>query len=816
MRIYRWMRTARCIDELEHELVARGEAFFQVSSAGHEATAALAPLLIPDDYLHCHYRDKALLIGRGVPIIEFFDSLLCTGVSHSAGRQMSAHLSAPALNVLSIVGPVGNHALQAVGVAQEIKARPARPIVLCALGDGATQQGEVLEAIAEAVRRKLPVLFLIEDNHYSISTRTRGKTFYSLPDADASSFYGLPLNRVDGSDAGACRQAFGMLVREMRATRGPAVCVMQVERLADHTNADDEKVYRDAEEIGRVRATADPIARLRTSLTAGGVDAHEIARVDAVIEAEVRAAADAALTHAAPWATEIALPPVPAELADRHREYRGGEGAIEYVMGAALRESLLARMRFDLRVSLYGQDIEDPKGDVFGVTRGLTLAFPGRVANAPLSESTIVGTSIGRALAGARPVAFLQFADFFPLAFNQIASELSSIGWRTNGGWSAPLIVLAPCGGYRPGLGPFHAGSYESIAAHLPGIDVAVPSTAADAAGMLNAAFRGERPTLMFYPKALLNDPQRGSAGEVARLFVPIGTARTVRTGADLTLVGWGNTVPICELVAATLASAGVETDVIDLRWLAPWDRQLVCASARKTGRLLVVHEDNRTGGFGAEVIATVTETLERPVRCRRVARADTHIPCHFGNQLAILPSYRSTLTAAAELCGLDLHWESPPQIAAGRQVVTVIGSSPADQTVEVVALLVKVGDRVKAGETLASLEADKAVVDLASPDDGTVEEIHLGVGDRAPVDAPLLTLRVAHSRQRQPTREQIDVVRLSHAARATPRATAAPTAQTVVLTGLAVVRGRDTLANTELAHRFPHFAAASPGGDGI
>jgi 2-oxoisovalerate dehydrogenase E1 component len=815
-RLYRWMRTARRIDEMERELVARGEAFFHVSGAGHEASAALAPHLHPDDYLHCHYRDKALLLARGLPLVEFFDSLLCNAASHSSGRQMSAHLSARALNVLSLVGPVGNNALQAAGIAHHVKDAPRQPIVLCAMGDGTTQQGEVLEAIAEAVRWTLPVLFLVEDNRYSISTRTRGGTFYSTPSGDADAFYGLPIQRTDGRDPAACAEAFGKVVRQVRTTRGPALCVMAVERLADHSNADDEAVYRDADEIRTVRATADPVARLRFDLLALGVGEQEIEGIDAAIDGEVRAAAAAALEQPAPRATHDAKMPVAIALTDRAAEYRGADGPESIAMGAAMRAVLAARMTADSRVSLYGEDIEDPKGDVFGVTRGLTTAFPGRVLNSPLSEATIMGTCIGRALAGGRPVAFIQFADFLPLAFNQIATELGSLAWRTQGTWTAPVIVIAACGAYRPGLGPFHAGTHEAALAHVPGIDVAMPSTAADSVGMLNAAFASERPTVLLYPKALLNDQARGTSADVARQFVPLGVARIVRPGSELTLVGWGNTVPLCEHVAATLAAGGVAVEVIDLRWLSPWDRDTVCASVRKTGRLLVVHEDTVTAGFGAEVIAAVSETLDRPIQCRRIARPDTYVPCHFGNQLEILPSYRSILTAAAAMCGLDVTWDAPRAVDAGRQVVTAIGSSPADQTVELTELHVRVGDAVHVGQTLASLEADKAIVDLASPSDGVVEAIHLALGARVAVDAPLLTLAVALGGHRQARREEAGVAHLRR--RAAPAAAGARTsgAQTVVIAGLAAVPGRARLGNVELAARLKGYPAGAGGGDGI
>lgn len=814
LRLYRSMRCARAIDEIERELIARGEAFFHVSGAGHEATAALAKHLRDGDFLHCHYRDKALLLARGVPVGAFFDNLLCNADSQSAGRQMSAHLSVPTLNVLSIVGPVGNNALQAAGIAHEIKARESRPIVLCSLGDGMSQQGEVLEAIAEAVRWRLPVLFLIEDNSYAISTRTAGKTFYSTPDGDLETFCGLAIHRIDGSDPIACDEAFGALVGAIRDTRGPALCVMKVARLSDHTNADDETVYRTPDELRRIRATADPIAELRARLLSAGVEERKIAALESAVAAEVRAAAEQALEHPAPRAMPDAKAPLGDELTRREHECRGPEGDASSAMAAALRNCLAVNMRADPRITLYGEDIEDPKGDVFGLTRGLADEFPGRVGNSPLSEATIMGVSIGRALAGGRPVAFIQFADFLPLAFNQLACELASLDWRTDGGWRAPVVVLASCGAYRPGLGPFHAGSAEALVAHVPGLDVALPSTAVDAAGMLNAAFRSRRPTVVLYPKALLNDVGRGGPATVSDLLVPVGAARKVREGDALTLVAWGNTVPLCERVAEALAEAGVAAEVIDLRWISPWDKEMVCASVRATGRLLVAHEDNLTAGFGAEVIAAVIERVKTPVAVRRVARPDTFVPCHFGNQLEILPSYRSILTAAAELCDLDIAWEVAPGAVDGHLVVETIGSSPADQSVEVAELLVKCGDTVAAGQTIASLEADKAVIEIASPADGVVEEIHLRPGERGSVGAPLLTLGVARQRRRQPVREETGRARL------TPRHTAASQPQTgdrnaIAVAGLAAVVGRGRLDNGDLIARLPTLAAPD-GGDGL
>ena len=430
LALYKSLVTAREIDRVEREYVRRGLAFFHAAGAGHEASAALGPHLTADDWLHCHYRDKALLVSRGVPIREFFLSLFCKAESHSAGRQMCAHLSARDLNILSIVGPVGNNALQAVGVAMEQRGRAERAIVVCSVGDGTTQQGEFLEAVAEAVRDQLPVLFLIEDNRWSISTPTAGRTFFSRPDGPAAEFYGLPIEKVDGRDAVAAFHAFGEIVSRMRDTRRPGLVWLTVERLADHSNADDQTLYRDAAEFRAALREADPVTNMRSRLVEMGFDAALLRQVEERVAADVAAEAEAAADGRDPQPVYTAKSPLPAGAGDRARESHGEGAGPELTMGAALRATLRHHLRTNERVVLFGGGHRRPQGRRLGVTRGLSTEFPGRVRNSPLSESTIVGVSIGRALAGARPVAFFQFADFLPLAFNQIAAELGSISCR--------------------------------------------------------------------------------------------------------------------------------------------------------------------------------------------------------------------------------------------------------------------------------------------------------------------------------------------------------------------------------------------------
>lgn len=741
--LYRHMITARELDALENELMKRGEAFFHVSGAGHEGIAALAPHLTPHDWLHVHYRDKALMLARGVTPESLFLGLFGKDRSSSRGRQMCAHISEPALKILASPGPVGNGALQAAGVASVVKNDPERPIVLCALGDGMTQEGEVIEAIGHAVRDGLPVLFLIEDNSYAISTKTGGRTFFSLPEGPADSFYSLPITRIDGCDIPSALEAFGGLVRGMREDRKPRIAVFEVERLTNHTNADDHRVYRSEEEIRRIAETSDPIAHLRRLLLEQGADETDLEELRERIGTELREIARQAQKSSDPKPVFTAKQPLPTEITGRP-EYLGTETGRTLTMLEAIRGVLHERMGRDERITLFGEDIEDPKGDVFGVTRGLTAQYPGRVVNSPLSESCILGVTIGQALAGSRPVAFIQFADFLPIAYNQIFAELGSMYWRTDGGWQAPVIVMITCGGYKPGLGPFHASSLEALGIHTPGVDVFMPSTAADAAGMLNAAFDSGRPTLFFYPKICLNDRENGTSPDLERQFVPIGKARIVLEGTDITLVGWGNTVPLCRKAAVSLAEAGVSAEVIDLRSLSPWDEAAVIRSAEKTGRLIVTHEDNHSCGMGAEVIATVTERAKVPVTVRRVTRADTFVPFNFENQLEVLPSYKRILETASELLGYRVTWVKEDVQSEGVFPIPAVGSSPSDESVTVIEWHVKPGDLVSEGALLASLEADKAVQELLSPAEGKVHEILVPEGDMVKVGTIVVTLETA------------------------------------------------------------------------
>lgn len=745
LQLYVTMVASRESDQVESELVNSGEANFLAASEGHEGSVILAPYLIPQDYLHCHYRDKALMLARGVSNAQFFLSALCKADSHSAGRQMVSHMSAPELNIMSIVGPVGNNALQAAGVAHIIKDQKSKPIVLCGIGDGTSQQGEVLEAIGESVRATLPVLYFIHDNALAISTRTQGKTFFSLPgDVKPDHFYNIPITYIDGVRPLEALTKMGEIVTSMRENRKPQIVVFRVDRLANHSNADNQKLYRPAEELQNSLAEHDPLKTSKAYLLSQGLTANDLSAAEKKANAQVRAAVETARQAAEPEPCFTAIRPLPKDLSRDAPENRGDFGESErYTMIQAMREVLRNHLAEDENVILLGEDLEDDKGDVFGVTKTLSTQFPGRVRNSALSESTIMGVSVGMALAGAHPVAFLQFADFIPLAYNQLIAEIGSMYWRTNGGWQCPVIVMAACGAYRPGLGPFHSQTNEATLCHIPGVDTYMLSNAADVAGILNAAFKSQRPSVILYPKKLLNNSGVDDtvAQDVENRLVPIGKARIVRPGQDITLIGWGNTVSICVEVAQELEVVGIDAEVIDLRTLKPYDLKTILASAEKTKHVIVSHEDNYACGLGAEILAAITEHAKVPVAVKRITRAETFIPCNFPNQLAVLPSFENLLEGAAQLLDLALSWEVTKPTDASQFYVEVIGSSPSDESVVITDIHVKVGDAIKAGDKLVDTEASKSSGEILAPCNGTVEKVFVSESEQVMVGENLLLL---------------------------------------------------------------------------
>ncbi|MGE9292478.1 MAG: beta-ketoacyl-ACP synthase 3 [Puniceicoccales bacterium] len=812
--LYRWMRLSREVEKLEARLIKRGEAFFHVQCAGHEAMASLNEFLGPQDWLHCHYRDRALQLARGIKPETIFDALFGNARSSSKGRQLNTMHSDRELHVMTMPTAVSNNLLPSVGVAAQVKDQPEKPIVYCSIGEGSTQQGDFFEAVAEAVRDQLPVLFVIQDNHFALSTLTEGKTFYNLPNGKKHyELFGMEMTLLNGRDALGTRAGFEKVVSKMREDRGPALVLLETERLGSHSNADDQSLYRTPEQIEKIAEEADPISLLAKKLPELGISEDEIKEIDE----ECRKLAEAAAEDSRKVPAPALAPEVKRPLSSHYlsnKEYTGKDGASDLSMREAIVEVLKEQLDSNPAVSLYGEDIEDPKGDAFGVTKGLSTAHPGRVRNSPLAESTILGTAIGRSMAGGQPVAFVQFADFFPLVYNQFHSELAITYWRSAGEWECPVIIMVSCGGYRPGTGPTHTQTMEAIAAHSPGVDVFMPSNAGDAAGMLRAAFASRRPTVFFYPKNLLNNRSLCTSADIDRHWVPAGRARVTREGTDLTLVGWGNTLPLCEQSAAALDSLGVSAAVIDLRSLSPWDKPLVTKWAEKTGRLVVVHEDSLSYGPGAEICAAVVEAAQNPVAVRRVARPDTYVPFHFPSHLETLPSVRSIVTAAADLLKLEIGWKREADENDELFTIEAIGVSASDDSVTIAEWLTEPGKEVKVDDVLGVFESDKAAADLLSPQSGTVEEILVEAGGTVQIGTPILRLRVANeiaaaadsARRVKETPYLLSEPFKPEQAAASVEAPAivAPKEHFIGISGIASSRGSRQVSNAELLQRFP------------
>ncbi len=634
--LLRTMLTSREADRREGILLRQGKGWFQIGSMGHEALAALPLAFREDDWFFPYYRDRALMLARGYSLrdmaLDFFAKADCS----SGGTQMPCHFSSRRLNVFSVATPTASSLLPACGAAWGMRLDGNDAVCQASLGDAASRQGEFFEALCFAVQERLPVVFCVMDNGYGISTPTR-----QLVPSRLGVLHEDLQQRVDGRDPYAVLEAGERAVERARAGEGPSLLWFDLDRLASHTSSDDHRLYRAPEEI-EAMLLRDPVKTWEERLLSQGLlTREELERMKAEIAEEVAEAYLRAEREADPCPKEAPavfgplpkaeLPPiVPAE---------------RTTMVAVLNQALEAALEEDERVLLFGEDIEDPKGGVFGLTKGLSTRFPGRVRNSPLAEATIVGVGIGLAAYGYRPIFEIQFIDFLSPAWNQLTTNAATLRWRTKGEWTCPLTLYSPSGAYLPGGGPWHSQSFESHLAGTPGLRVAMPSNVADAAGLMWTSLHGDDPSVFLIPKHLFRKPEHSVALEA----VPLGRARTLREGRDCTVLTWGNGTEVA-LLAADRLSPELEIEVLDLRSIVPWDRDAVLQSLRKTGRVVIVHEDPRTCGFGDTVAASIVsdpaswDLLAGPPVV--VARQDVPIGFHPNLEYGCLPSVEDVMQA--------------------------------------------------------------------------------------------------------------------------------------------------------------------------
>jgi len=677
---YRTMLVARRVDDKEIQLKQQNLVFFQINGAGHEAVqVAAAQHLDPGrDWFFTYYRDRALVLALGMTPYEIFLGAVGAAAGpDSKGRQMPNHFGQKRLHLTPPSSPTGTQCLQAVGFAEagrylrEVVAGAVGQVaedevVWVSLGDGTTSEGEFWEALNTACNAKLPVLIVVEDNGYAISVPVD----VQMPGGSISrlvkGFPNLSVYEVDGCDYLASYQVLGEAVAGIRREGGPALVHAHVVRPYSHSLSDDERLYKTAAER-EAEAQRDPLVRTAALLReAYGVSDEELEALEHEVQAEVNEAAQRALASPQPapesWAENIYAPADPAAWGSPVPSFADdAPKTMVDLLNACLRDEMA---RND-RIVVFGEDVADAsderklsevkgKGGVFKVTHGLQRQFGSRrVFNSPLAEANIVGRAVGMALRGLKPVVEIQFLDYIWPAYQQIRNELANIRWRSGGEWACPVVVRVPCGGYLKGGGPYHSQSGEILFTHIPGLRVAMPANALDANGMLRTAIRCDDPVIFLEHKHLYRQTHNKAPYPGPDFAVPMGKASTVVAGDDLTVVTYGATVVRAVQAARRLADeTGVKADVIDLRWLAPYDWEAIAESVRRTGRALVVHEDTRSFGFGAEIAARIAEELfvylDAPVK--RVAAKDSFVAYAPSLEETILPQVADILAGMREV----------------------------------------------------------------------------------------------------------------------------------------------------------------------
>ena len=562
LELLKLMYLSREGDRREGVLHRQSKGWFQVAGMGHEPLAVISLLMQEDDYLFPYYRDRAMVLAKGVTNAELASAYFAKIGSTSAGRQMPGHYSDRSRNIWSVPTPTGANALPGCGVAWAMQLEGRPNLVVATVGDAASRQGEFFEAIAFAIERTLPIVFIVEDNNYGISTNTEKFNPFKLGIFDESY-----LVHVDARHPDRVFDVAAPAMERARNGEGPTVIIAELDRLCSHTSSDDHRVYRPQAEIDEM-AERDPILVMSQELIeAGELTAEDWEKTKREINQRVDREYIAAESEVDPTPADLMIELL-GELNEPVAPPLAGGRKMRIV--DSLNQLFKHGLKTDKRFIFFGEDIEAPKGGVFGLTADLSHDYPDRVFNSPLAEATIAGVGIGMACYGMRPVFEFQFIDFIGPAMNQFTQNLSTLRWRTNGDWTCPVVFYAPYGAYLPGGSIWHSQANESVFAHYPGIRVVVPSTPEDATALMWTAMHADDPTLFLIPKHMFRQQMEVPADVPA---VGFGEARIRHEGDDVTVVTWGNCVEQAFAAAKALADEA-SVEIIDLRSIQPWDRQ--------------------------------------------------------------------------------------------------------------------------------------------------------------------------------------------------------------------------------------------------
>ena len=624
--LYKSILTPRLIEKKMLNLLRQGKLSKWFSGIGQEAiSVGVTKALKANDTIFTMHRNLGVFTSRNIPLENLFGQIIGNELGFTKGRDRSFHFGTPQYNIVGMISHLAAMLPVACGSGLGYKLKKQNRIAVAFVGDGATSEGDFHEALNLAAVWKLPVIFLIENNGYGLSTPTN-EQYLCKQLSDRAIGYGIDGISIDGNDIELVYNTIQKYSEQIRKSPQPILIEAKTFRMRGHEEASGIKYV--PKELIQKWEKKDPIKQFETKILKQKIyNSNEMNNIQTNIKEKIDKAIDLALNAKFPKSSDI------EELKDVYSDYKFTSNKISKVTHElryvdAIQESLFQSMKKDKTIILMGQDIAE-YGGVFKISEGFINHFgKERVRNTPIIESGIIGASLGLSLEGFKPIVEMQFADFISCGINQVINNLAKTYYR----WGHPVNVTIrmPTGG-GVNAGPFHSQNLESLFMHIPGLKIIYPSSPYDAKGLLASAINDANPILFFEHKFLY----RTQKAEVPKdlYSLEIGKGKVIQKGTDITIITYGLGVIWLKEILNNLQEE-ISIELIDLRSLMPWDKELVYESVKKTNKALIVHEANQTGGIGAEISASIHqdlfEYLDAPVE--RLGSID--IPTPFNQEL--------------------------------------------------------------------------------------------------------------------------------------------------------------------------------------